>query len=671
MRRKLISFDAFEDIEKGSLSHAANELVEAEEIIADVLGLDGVSLHCFDDTNVYYETDEGDYIHAGYSLDDDGYIRLENIEEVAIDTETLDNRRRDVVRQMVDAILADDKPRAKQHFKTYQEMAVPKMKFTKGRKDKTAMERRVANDKRHMVSEADDNGKSKKKKKKYKGGEVRVFGAIADPQRRLAAIEGHKGSPASYQKGQTKRRITMKSRKSKYKAAGRKRNLDIANRFEKTGRRTRLEPERKEKMTEWGQTANHILEYIDYITLAPSLAEVTVECDDVGNVVTANLPTKNLRAEGKLLALKWDTLKTDVKVHREKAQKLFLDESFQSLVSRIKRLNNLADDADLHEALTQLVTEHPTVLYLTQDELSQTVAEALEKAGATNFDDQICSFIAEGILRVAFESYPERVNRLASLANAKKAGEGEDPFAVFQSAVGGFFPEVDQQMQVEGQVFADLHTIFTEVRIAALEDGDDDLRQDAAKYLGQLESVLNGQVKPDLELAEDAAMYLTVLVETNLAMKPWNVVKTPYRTTVGEHPEMAKKAQHPYAPSRDFDGWPGKLPVSDGKNWKTGGKEEEMRNRAWGNVGGSGTYPSLQNPYVPKAGDWTLQYEPGVDKTSDSASGQWGSKDTWPVLQNPYVPQAVKKHVNSDNKVDDVESRVGLKQASDLDQKIS
>jgi hypothetical protein len=371
------------------------------------------------------------------------------------------------------------------------------------------------------------------------------------------------------------------------------------------------------------------------------------------------------------LALKWDTLKTDVKVHREKAQKLFLDESFQTLVSRIKRLNNLSDDSELAEALTLLVTEHPYVLYLTHEELSQTISEALGKAGATNYDDQICSFIAEGILRVAFESYPERVNRLASLAHAKKAGEGEDAFAIFQSAVGNFFPEVDQQMQVEGQVFTDLHTIFTEVRKAALEAGNDELRQDATKYIARLEDVLNGSVKADLELAEDAALYITVIAETNLSMQPWNIVKKPYRTTVGEHPEMVKKAQHSYAPSRDFTGdWGGKLPVSDGKNYRGGG-EEQMRNKSWGNVGGEKTYPSLQNPYVPKSGEWTLQYEPGVDKTGSNASGQWGSGDTWPSLQNPYVPQAVKKHVNNDNKVDDVESRVGLKQASDLNQHIS
>ena len=156
-------------------------------------------------------------------------------------------------------------------------------------------------------------------------------------------------------------------------------------------------------------------------------------------------------------------------------------------------------------------------------------------------------------------------------------------------------------------------------------------------------------------------------------MKPWNVVKTPYRTTVGEHPDMAKKAAHPYAPSKDFTGdWGGKLPVSDGKNYKGGG-EGKMRDHSWGNLGGSNTYPSLENPYVPSGGvnTWTLKYEPGVDKTSSASSGQWSSGDTWPSLQNPYVPSAVKKHVNSPNKVDDVESRVGLKQASDLSQKIS
>jgi len=78
--------------------------------------------------------------------------------------------------------------------------------------------------------------------------------------------------------------------------------------------------------------------------------------------------------------------------------------------------------------------------------------------------------------------------------------------------------------------------------------------------------------------------------------------------------------------------------VSDGKNYK-GGLAGEMRNRAWGNYGGGDTYPSLQNPYIPKPfGDYTGT-EAGVDKASDS-TGQWTSGDTWPNLQNPYIPSA-------------------------------
>ena len=51
-------------------------------------------------------------------------------------------------------------------------------------------------------------------------------------------------------------------------------------------------------------------------------------------------------------------------------------------------------------------------------------------------------------------------------------------------------------------------------------------------------------------------------------------------------------------------------------------------------------YPSLENPYVPKAEVPKIVGEKDVDSDSDQLA-QWGSGETWPNLQNPYVKQSV------------------------------
>jgi len=130
-------------------------------------------------------------------------------------------------------------------------------------------------------------------------------------------------------------------------------------------------------------------------------------------------------------------------------------------------------------------------------------------------------------------------------------------------------------------------------------------------------------------------------METNLDTSEWNPSNKVHITTSGDHPRMAQNAGVPYSPKNDFSGdWGDVAPVSDGKNYK-GGLASKMRNSSYGNVGDSETYPSLQNPYVPKPfGDYTMKGEPGVDKNHEGGLGQDQGSDTWPSLQNPYVPKA-------------------------------
>jgi hypothetical protein len=196
---------------------------------------------------------------------------------------------------------------------------------------------------------------------------------------------------------------------------------------------------------------------------------------------------------------------------------------------------------------------------------------------------------------------------------------------------------------LEMQVFVDLYEAIREVHVIAGEEGNEELQSEAASYLDELAAVIKQEAEPTLELAADAADWLDTIVESNLESQAWNISNTPHITVTGDHPEMAKKARQSYSPASDFSAnFNDPAPVSQG-NWsmgKGGPEAQEMRNRSWGNESGSETYPSLQNPYVPKPfGTYTMKGEKGVDKASD-ATAQWSSGDTWPELQNPYVPKA-------------------------------
>src|SRR5581483_9487505 len=106
-------------------------------------------------------------------------------------------------------------------------------------------------------------------------------------------------------------------------------------------------------------------------------------------------------------------VKMDWKVLREAAKQLSGNQLFCQSVADIKRYNNITDNEALEESIGNLVTKFPEILYLTQEELAKLVGESLDNLGVTNFDDQICNFMSEGILRVAHDAYKDRVSKIS------------------------------------------------------------------------------------------------------------------------------------------------------------------------------------------------------------------------------------------------------------------
>jgi hypothetical protein len=624
MQRKMINYEVFEKLQENSLAAAQYELVEAEDVLAHALDSGPLSFHNFTDTHVLYETDKGTYIRANYKVDSKA-VALDNIEEIVIDENTYKDVRRGAIRTMLDSILEDNAPKANTLFDEVMDMVREHHK----RESAGAMQSKMVEanvfarrDPRHPNKlKVRKGGKNKKMARKRTPAEMRAGWA----KRKQRFGQSGTGKKTPYQKSLARKAAKLSGRKPKM-------------------------------LQEWYMLSENVFGYLDFVENNVALTQAAVKTDDKGQVVALRLPSVKARNEGKILNYGLKTMKTDVKVLREAARRLPGNREFCEMIADLKRHNNLSDNEALEESIGGIVTKYPSVLYLTQEELAEAVATALSNLGATNYDDRICGFMAEGILRVAHEAYADRVARIAQLAGKQLCSECDDPYASFAETVREFYPSLDETTALEIKVFEDLYNAAVDVRRAALESDNEDIREEATLFAKELETVLQGEAVPSLELAAEVATWLQDIVETNLDSKTWQVVKTPHETIQGDHPAMWDKAKHGYAPASDFSGdWGDSLPqISGDKVGYKGGAPDETRNRSWGNKGGTEVWPSLTNPYVPKPfGDYTMKGEKGVDKDWNSGIDMWQSGDTWPSLQNPYVPKSVKVHVNSDNRVDD------------------
>lgn len=391
-------------------------------------------------------------------------------------------------------------------------------------------------------------------------------------------------------------------------------------------------------LKDWAVVAKNVLDYVNFKEHGSVYRDTLSQADDNGNIVALAVPTSEARTAKKLIDLKWNNmLNTELEVKRGKAKTMAEEVAFCKAVAELKRHNAISDNDALEETLEKIVTNWPNVLYLTQKELAEQIKQSLETVGSTNYDDQTCEFMAEGILRTAHNAFTDRVNTIIKISGQHVAEDCEDQYDAFQNIVADLYPQVDEAAGKEMKAYADLYEALRQVYQLTTENA---IKVQTAGHLNELAAILKQEVSPNAQVAEEAADWLTKLIETNLEGGVWTVSNKTHQTVNGDHPAMAQKAKQGYTPASDFSGnWGDAAPVSDGKNYR-GGLADEMRNRSWGNIANSETWPELTNPYIPKPfGDYSMKGEKGVDKAGDATS-QWSSEDTWPALQNPYIPKA-------------------------------
>ena len=610
MKRKLISYDVFESIQEKSLSNAERELVEAQPILAQSLEIDDLNLVSFTNEAVLFEASDGTYVHANYKFVN-GKVVFENIEQLTIDTDSEKKVSREKLSTLVDALLDNNEVKAESIFKDF--INLPQIK-------------RSLQESIKLVGQVSTgHGKKSKFRGKHRAGGH----AAASKASRTRARNDRLTSPTMKKKIEGLREIERKKLGGKGVVAG------------KGERHKRIYVRRAgtKKMHEWANLIDNTFGYVQFKELGPVISESTEVRDDQGNVTAVAVPTTKVRNEGKLLSFNWKTLATDVKILRSGARGLSEDTNFCKAMAELKKHNNLSDSASLEEALENVVGTWPSVLYVTESELAAQIKKALTTVNASNFDDKTCAFMAEGIIRTAHNSFSDRVAKIMSLAGVKPCEDCKDKYPQFKETVEKYFQTLDEANSGEMQMFVDLYESLREVYNIADQEKDEIVCDETANHLDELKSIIEGKSQPSLEVASAAAAWLQYIVESNLETQDWSVSNTPHMTTSGDHPAMAEKARKSYSPAADAvsAGHVAGGAMSDGKT--VNNTQDSGEAGLWGNIGGKDTYPDLDNPYVPKAGEFTMAKEKGADKEDGLG---FTDGETWPSLQNPYVPKSVE-----------------------------
>jgi hypothetical protein len=587
MKRKLVSYDVFKELEARSLTQIQKELTEAEDVLAATLGVDGLELFTFSESDVTYKTADGNFIHATYSVTDNQVI-LEGIQALIIEEESERLSARQTISNMIDSLLENDNNSASQLFESYMSMPFVRRELS--------------------VNEA-----------------VKI--AIAK-----SPLKGRKQSPATVAKRTRARNLAL----ARMTPAERKK----LGRHSKAKAMFYTKAIKPKTMKEWASMCENVLGYLNYLDNGSVITETAVKSDDNGNVSAVAMPTAKARKSGKTLTMDFKTMDTELKVLRGTMKNIAEDQTFIKAMADLKRYNNISDNNALEDTLEAIVSHWPDLLFVAEGELASQINDALSIAGVSNFDDATCSFMAEAILRTAHNAYTDKVRKITYLAGVDKdvtseCRNCEDSYREFSQISQHLFSQLDESLNNEVRIFGDLYNALHEVYRIATEGGDEATRIEVADFMRECHAILNNAALPDMELAESIANYLADLLETSEdhAESGWS--HEVEIDALGDHSMTKWNARQSNVASNSTGKWRDAAPVSDGKDYH--GNSSEMGHNALGNYG-KDTWPNVQNPFTPKSTFAKMKEKSVID---DEGLGYTSSGDTWPNLKNNMAPKPI------------------------------
>jgi hypothetical protein len=575
MKKKLINFDAFKALEKNSVTNSQKELAESAEILANVLGQQFLDLYCVNEDNATYINNNGDFVYANYQIVDDK-ILLENIENLIVDKDTTRKTLRTSLEKMVDNILEDKLEEASLSFSEY--FATPMLR---------------AELKEGTINEVKKGGKMPPWLKAFKDKKAKKSDDSCDDDK------------SSKMKRKKKKDHLHKGRLHK-----------VGNKMPKV---------KKESLN---LLSNNILEYITFKENGNVYSDVHVKKDAHGNVVSVRIPTARLRNEGAVLKAQSEKHNRYIQENREKAKMVVREGNWVKAVTDIKRFNALSDSESLQNAFENIAAAWPQLLFLTESELATNIKITLENSGATNFDDNTCMFLAEGVLRTSHKAYTDNVGRIcSSVGKLSEANDYSDFAVVAETAL----KKAEGDLNVETQIFSDLYRGLTEVYRTAERMGDEATKAETASLLNDVEMVMNNEENDKIRIAEEAALYLQTISEASMSLdgSTWQVA-TPHISDTGDNPQLAKNAAMSDAIPSKHTGPYKSSPFSDGKTIKAGSEE------FFTDMKGKDLFPNMENPYAPKAGEFKMHGEKSIE--DDKEYTKYSGADVFPSLKNPYLP---------------------------------
>jgi hypothetical protein len=624
MKKKFIDFNTYRNIENNSYTAVERELAESAEIVGNLLNDTNIQVYCINEDTVTFVNGEGNYVQANYELQSDKLI-LNNIEELVVEQSDLISSRRGIIAKMVDNILSDKEEIANENFDEYFSLPVVKAGLKEGY---------IVEAKKH--EEEEDEEKESKHEKSETPAEEKA-------EHKKGKKKGKKGLPAALQ-------AWMAKKGSKKNKGGK-----MSKKDKKDMKKSTLHPERTgqiakkagdHKVEEWATIARNILEFVDFRQNGDVYQNVRTKRDTNGNLTNVSIPRTSMRNEGKVLML---TYKDLANILNCRSSAMYEDYNNQSnwlmAVNDMKKFNAMSDAESLQTAFENVVAVWPNLLYLRRDELAKKINESLKVTGARNYDDETCEFLADGVIRTAHKTYTDKVSKIFSAAGKTADLDDFDAFSVVSEAV---FKKTDTDARSEYQVFKDLYRSLSEVHNIATKMGDVATRVEVASLIHECENVLNNSTRPNLEVAEDLAIYLEALAESvdfdgGMGM---NYTMNPHVSLTGDNPFIHKYGSVNGNPADHPGKYKGAV-KSDGKNISS--ETEDFYTSMTGKDMGD----SLSNPYTPKPGDFKMHGEKSIEDDSNELGMYQG--DTWPTLKNPYIPDGMSlgdsaKLLNSSDK---------------------
>lgn len=608
MKRKLISFDAFKKIQESSITNAQAELIACEDFIAQNLNCDDVKLLCFGESDVTYETSDGSYVHASYSIDGDN-ISFENIQELIIETESEKEESKSKISNMVDAILENKNDVANDLFNEYMSMPTIRREM--------------------LLGEVASSG-FKVSASKPTGARSKLF---------------HKRQPRSLVAKRIRARMkTLRRMSASQKAMlARKRKLAKKKLGGTTSPRARVYARlsKKKHMKEWTTLCNNVFEFLNFNDYGINLNEAVT--DDQGNVVRLTVPTISKQHNNKNIFSSYKESNDKIIDVRLGLEMIHEHQGFVKAMLDLKRFNNVSDHNSIETCLENITAAFPNLIYLSESELALKIRETLELANSNNFDDDTCSFMAEAVLRSAHATYSDRVSKITKLAGEVRDLTNEnrnlnDPYAQFKDCAEKYFESLNQTEEVEYKVFADLYKALHELNMAAASANDEATKIETTELLSRCGAVLNNEDKPSLELAEEIASYLSDIVEgmddDSCCDDAGMYGRDPHIDMSGNHPYLKFNAKQSNT-AAEMNGPHSMNKGSDGKE-VSNAKADDLDKSGFGSHSDSDTYPSVTNPYLLKTDKATMKGEQGAD-VDKGGFGEIENKDTYPSLKNPYL----------------------------------